>query len=108
MRPPCARLVDRSGRGTREPPPRPGRAAGGPPPVACSPRLRRPEDAVERRPREDLRQDVVQIEVNLREGADVLADVVVDRNDRLEPELEIPPEPDDPRVHGAGRAPGVS
>src|SRR5262245_21456955 len=109
MPPPYARRAAPNGPGTcgRRPSSEPG-GAPQPPPAADSLRLRRSEHAVERRPREDLRPDVVQVEVDLRQGADVLADVVVHGDDGLDPELKILPEPDDAGIDRPGRTAGIA
>src|SRR5262249_13090601 len=74
-------------------------------------RLRRPQHAVERSPGEHIRPDVVEVEVDLAGKADAalaplvrgIEGVTVDRDHRLESELDVPAEPDHPRVDAAGR-----
>src|SRR5713101_2848420 len=58
-------------------------------------RLRGAERPVKRRPREDLGRDVVEIEMNLGDDADVLPGGAVDRDYGLDPELEVTPKQDD-------------
>src|SRR5262249_51806875 len=69
--------------------------------------LGRAQRAAERRPREDLRQDVVQVEVDLSEHAHVLAGRRVDRHHRLEPDLHILAEPQDAGIDRPGGPGGL-
>src|SRR5436305_12639129 len=50
------------------------------------------------------RENVVEIEVQLRHRADAGAARAVDRDDRLERDLEVVPDPDHPRIDRAGGA----
>src|SRR5262249_1698875 len=61
---------------------------------------------MERRPREDLWRDVVEIEVQLTDHADVLAGPLVDGNLRLDADLHVPAEPDDAGIDRAGCSAG--
>src|SRR5215813_10907344 len=101
----CGRPEARSGPGTHEPSTASLRGSTPPPPetLALACRLGGAERPVERCPREDLRRDIVQIEVDLGDDPDVLAGGAVDRDHRLDSELEIAPEPDDAGIDGARR-----
>src|SRR5215831_685524 len=70
------------------------------------PRLRGTERPMERRPREDVGRDIVQIEVDLSQHAHILSGPLVDRDHRLDAKLQVTAEPDDPRVDGTRRMPG--
>src|SRR5229473_7904255 len=48
-------------------------------------------------------EQVVEIDVQLRQHADIASAVAVDRNDRFEPDLEVIADPDHARIDGAGR-----
>src|SRR5262245_35706860 len=64
----------------------------------------RPQHAMEWRPCEDLRGDVVEIEVQLPDHSDVLSRPLVDGNLRLDADLHVSAEPDDARVDRSRRA----
>src|SRR5215470_4580737 len=66
----------------------------------------RSEHSMKRCPGEDLWRDVVEVEVHLSEDTHVLARTRVHRDPCLEPELNVPTEPDDARVHRARRLAG--
>src|SRR5207245_11766463 len=91
----------RRDRGTRarppRPPPRGGRPGGGAAPRGLG------ASVAEQRAPERRREEVVQIEVELRTDADVFPCIGVDRHHRLDADLEVSPRPDDPRIDGAGR-----
>ena len=49
-----------------------------------------------------MREKIVQIEVQLRDEADVISGAGIDGNHRFSADLKILARPDDPRIDGAG------
>src|SRR3954453_22016527 len=59
---------------------------------------------LEDRPPDGVREDVIQVEVDLPEEAKVTPAVTIDGDQRLKPDLDLLPSPDHARVDSAGRA----
>src|SRR5215510_11382064 len=61
---------------------------------------------MEWRPREDIRRDVVEVEVKLADDSHILPRLAVYGELQLEAQLDIPPEPDHARIDRARRPSG--
>src|SRR5580704_6539934 len=55
----------------------------------------------EQRPADSPRENIVEVEVQLRDGADAGAARAIGRDDRLDPDLEIVSDPDHARIERA-------